>query len=233
MNLNNTMIKSEETDKVLLRPGTLYAWTIAPNDKCQCLGVERPKMGNTRRTRLDSVYRSFSKVLTEMEISNIEYILNVEISEPFSGSSNGQIPRIHYHGYLYFPDCDSILEFLQYDAVTLSTKCLQTIKQIFIEDDGTCKWDAYMEKQQFLNIPPIKSNYHGSITTQIKSHKSKNERGENKKHKRNALECPQSSKKDDVGIIQTKAVDECDQPHPCEDSVSKPKRIKYKKRKNP
>lgn len=164
MNLNpHSTIETEiHTDvfseKVLIRPDTIYAWTIAPDDKHQYLGVRRPKSLGAK-TRLQSVQDSFAKVFTELEISNIEFYLVTEFTEPFTGKTIAQIPRIHYHGYIYFPDVESILGFLQYDALDLSTKCMQTIKPL----TDKAKWSSYLTKHQFLGIKPITSNNYSNI----------------------------------------------------------------------
>ena len=172
-NDTHAMEHEEYHNKVLIRPNTLYAWTISPDDKHQALGVRRPKSLGAL-SRLETVKKGFKALFTDMDISNIDYYLITEITEPFSGKSGNQIPRIHYHGYLWFPDASAILDYLQYTALDFSTKATTTIKPI--TDDN---WAAYLDKQQFLfnGYPTIQSNNweHNPINKKRKSSPSKDE----------------------------------------------------------
>jgi len=127
-------------DRVLLLKGD-YAVTINPSDKYQYFGKDG---------RLDAFMRYWALFFSHFH--NIGYSLQVELSEPVTGSEKGeQLPRLHFHGVFRFCDNASIRDFLLEYAVSLSKTARYSIKPL---DDPT-KWDTYCHKQAHLGLPSL------------------------------------------------------------------------------
>jgi len=70
------------------------------------------------------------------------------------------IPRLHYHGVIYFTNIDSIRWFLMYGAVDLSRVCSYNIEPIKDRD----QWVQYCTKQEFLKWPVVHSYHYDTIS---------------------------------------------------------------------
>lgn len=89
------------------------------------------------------------KVLQQFSIANIEYYQVIELSEPVGSKSNKQESRLHTHGYIIFPNDDSLKWFLLYGSTILAKICRYEIDTIA---DFEYYWE-YCHKQQFLGLP--------------------------------------------------------------------------------
>lgn len=137
--------------EVLLHIDTEYAITVNPADKYQYFGKEDVH----EAPRCDLVNKYFRNLMQDFSINQVEYKLLMECSEPLRGNRRPDkaVPRLHYHGRIYFSSMESIRWFLMYGAGQLAAVCSYSIEPLK-DPDG---WDAYCNKQAFLKWPKIVS----------------------------------------------------------------------------
>lgn len=141
--------------KVLLRPGIVYAFNVAPCDSYQY--CEKPPKTTEERcgdeNRLSKFRKHWDRFFTEFKLNDISVHLFCELSEPVYEKSANQSSRLHYHGYIYFEDVPALKWFLLYGTVLLSRSCRYTVGAI----SDSNKWYSYITKQSFLGLPSITS----------------------------------------------------------------------------
>lgn len=139
----------EQHDKVLLAIGVIYAFNINPDNQY----VIKSKKSVADADRLQRFVRAWNNLLTELSISNIEYYLHMEASEPYKGteSATAQFSRLHWHGYIRFPNVESLRWFHLYGASLLTHSSTFCIKPITDPD----MWYGYVHKQDFLKWPVL------------------------------------------------------------------------------
>jgi len=132
-----------------LRPGHVYAITINPSDDYQYYKLNSP-LEQMWKKRLGEFKKYWSALLVNMfSRFDIEYNLNIEISEPLDG--NDASPRLHFHGIIKFTTEDAIMEFLLILLDKLKMRSRIKIKPI----DNMKKWHDYCMKQTFLPLGNI------------------------------------------------------------------------------
>lgn len=93
---------------------TLYEFTINLNDSYQ-VNRHRTKGISLRYVEAKATFESI------MKLNTWKYFLVPEISMPQVGDMfRNTVPRIHWHGFVIFPDNDSILQHLLVVAVKLA-----------------------------------------------------------------------------------------------------------------
>lgn len=131
--------KQQKSLKTFYHPG-MYTFNVNPDDSMQCLTA--PKDNVTDPNRLDRFTKKYKKIYDELFVNtNICVYLQVEISEP-RVMNKGQFPRLHFHGWIDFPDYDDILYFLM-NILPVLTRCNQIEIDTF---DNAIMRDMYCHK---------------------------------------------------------------------------------------
>lgn len=132
-----------------LQLGTVYTFNVSPDNDRQyeC----RPKGSLADRDRLESFVKYWTRFFQEFTISEVEFYLQIELSEPVLESHTTQRSRLHFHGYISFPNASSLKWFLLYGTILLSEVSRYTIGTIGDPDT----WYQYVTKQSFLGLPVI------------------------------------------------------------------------------
>lgn len=141
------------TDKQChLQLETVYTFNVSPSDKYQ---YEKAPQSTTEQkgehNRLQSFTKYWTKFFQEFTISEIQFHLQTELSEPVFDGSGRQVSRLHYHGYIKFPNVSSLRWFLLYGTVLLDKVCRYTIGSI----EDPLVWYNYISKQSFLKLPML------------------------------------------------------------------------------
>lgn len=140
-----------DSDRVMLRPDTLFAITINPQAQYV---VTRDKKSVKNRSRLELADSHMRRLLANA-LWDAEYSLLYECSEPFEKKAGQeQIPRLHMHGVLVFPTTESVKDFLLYGAPILAKASIYEIDTIL----HVSKWNTYITKQSFLGLGGISSD---------------------------------------------------------------------------
>lgn len=148
-----------------LLPEVVYAFTINPDDDHQYLTKRKQSVGDF--DRLKESFNCFYKLLNEWVIDGIQYRLQQDISLPgIRGKrmTRNQYPRIHYHGYLWFPGPEAIEQFLVYHLPALSLVALWDIDTI----TDFPHWNMYCNKSRILKGCRYFSTLHYDNTDHIK-----------------------------------------------------------------
>lgn len=134
-----------------LHPGEPYAFTFNPKDSYQCF--QPPMVSVSEETRLLKFTNKTKTCLRHLQDNDIEYCVNIEISEPLEGVDLQ--PRLHTHGIIFFPHAKSVAWFLLYGV-----KYLTSIGSIEIDTISNLDyWESYCNKQQFLDLGTITNQF--------------------------------------------------------------------------
>lgn len=138
--------------KVFLKEPGVYAFTFNPSNSHQYFVPKKRK--TTDESRLDLFMKWIRRTLEELLfMSNIEYVLVIEMTEPIRGglAPGHQKPRLHGHGMIYLKDLTAIRTFLL-DVAPLFDEVVQYELDTI---NDYAKWREYCHKHQFLGFPII------------------------------------------------------------------------------
>lgn len=133
----------------MIYPNVLMTFNVNPDDRHQY--YDAPKQSVKDADRLDRFMRFWRTFFDRITEYDIEVYLQVEASEPYKGSSAIQRSRLHFHGYIRFPDIDSLKWFHLYGCALINQCAVYEIDTI--EDPRY--WYEYVHKQKFLMWPRI------------------------------------------------------------------------------
>ena len=83
------------------------------------------------------------------DLYEVEYNMNIEISEPLDGDDKA--PRLHFHGIIEFTTNNAIMEFLLINLEVIKRMSMIKIKPI----DDMNKWYHYCKKQAYLPLGKV------------------------------------------------------------------------------
>lgn len=119
----------------------LYAFTINPSQQHEtCKAVER----------LEKMRKMLTNLVSDMQLSNIEYYFIVEASDMMTNAKGQTCSRIHLHGYLWIPDNEALVWFLLEYVTTLCKTSMYEIKELFTDFED---WWKYCHWQNILGDP--------------------------------------------------------------------------------
>ncbi len=118
-------------------PSRLYEITINPSDYYQF-----PSAGDLRDNKVVNHVRGLLKTM------NIVYSLRMEVAFPQHGTASF-IPRIHFHGFIYWKSYEQLYNFFVNDFLKL-TQC----SSVQINYSRTEYWLSYILKNSRF-IPPV------------------------------------------------------------------------------
>lgn len=137
----------------LLQVGKEYTFTVNPEN--QHHGKKKACVTEKDKDRDVLINNQWKKLLQEFSINSIEFILQMEASEPVRGNRDPDkaVSRLHYHGKIFFTTRDSLRWFLMYGTAILSKICSYEIDEL----NDPELWEEYCNKQSFLEWPRLRT----------------------------------------------------------------------------
>lgn len=122
----------------------LFAVTIQPDDKLQCLN---------RNYTVASRFLKFRSFYWDKLSTNIDdYYFVTELSEPRGNLHNHVGSRLHLHGYIWFESAYSLKRYLMKSLRLLLDNTRLTISKIETNESAR-NWWKYIHKQEILPDP--------------------------------------------------------------------------------
>lgn len=125
-------------------PMTLYEYTLNLNDDFQ-------RIGKTLDLRYINAHATVKNIFDK---TNIKYCLYPEITMPQYGDKyTNSMPRIHWHGFVYFPTSGDIVQYLLSTAILISK-----VGRYQFNQARPKYWVKYMTKHKhlFKELKPLK-----------------------------------------------------------------------------
>lgn len=121
----------DKKSKFIVRPNEIYEITINPDDSLQGTGDLRDIKLNT--------------YMIDMLGKSCKYLMRLELKMPQYGRFNkNNLPRLHYHGFIYWESYDDIYQFylVKWQQLTAHSSV-----QLNYNNDRREYWTNYMKKQ--------------------------------------------------------------------------------------
>lgn len=148
-NMTSPITANKPDSSCKVHMNQLYTFNVSPSDTYQYESGRDEKYETF--TRLKKFQKYWNNLFKEFSVADVQYYLQTELSEPYSGNDKLQSSRLHFHGYIAFPNREALLWFHLDGSVLLAKTCRFEIDTI--ADPQI--WYDYVHKQAFLELPVI------------------------------------------------------------------------------